>query len=124
MSAPGGAHFIEEFSGSTGIEFAAEQLTDFGRLGLELLDQTADVIAVARQLRFEIVDWAGQNSLDDAGVDRFHAHLKPGIEAPHQCWPICSGVLSLAASAVAASAVKVSSGSTVSLSEVRNTQSM
>jgi hypothetical protein len=27
MSAPGGAHFIEEFSGSTGIELAAEQLT-------------------------------------------------------------------------------------------------
>jgi hypothetical protein len=60
---PGGAHFLEEFSGSTGIELAAEQLTDFGRLGLELLDQTADVIAVARQLRFEIIDLAGQNGL-------------------------------------------------------------
>jgi hypothetical protein len=60
---PGSAHFIEEFSGSTGIEVAAEQLADFGRFGLELLDQAADVVAIARQLRFEIIDLAGQNTV-------------------------------------------------------------
>jgi hypothetical protein len=63
------------------------QTVGFGldhRLGLELLDQAADVVAIARQLRFEIVDLAGQNGLDDAGVDRLDSHLEPGLEGPHQ----------------------------------------
>ena len=34
----GGAHFLHEFSCSTLIEFASEELTDLGRLCIELFD--------------------------------------------------------------------------------------
>jgi hypothetical protein len=44
---------------------------------------------------FEIVDLAGQNGLDDAGVDRLHSHLDPGFEGPHQMLADLQGGLEL-----------------------------
>src|SRR3954471_9459901 len=45
----GGAHFVDEFLRAARVQLAPQQLTDLGRLGVELLDQAAQVVAVACQ---------------------------------------------------------------------------
>jgi hypothetical protein len=117
-------HFIHEFSRSSPVEITSEELTDFRWLRIELLDKTADVVTVARQLRLEIIQLVGEDRLDDAGVDRLGPISNSASNARTRCWPICSGVLSLAATSVAASSVTTSSGATRSSSEALSTQSI
>jgi hypothetical protein len=44
----GGAHLVHEFCRAARVQVAPQQPADLGRLGVELLDQAAQVIAVAR----------------------------------------------------------------------------
>jgi hypothetical protein len=65
----GGAHFVHEFPRSSRVEIAAEELTVFGWFRIELLDKTADVVAVARQLRLEVVQLTGEDMEPAADQD-------------------------------------------------------
>ena len=59
------------------VEITPEELTDFRWLGIELLDETADVVAVSRQLRLKVVQLTGEDRLDDAGIDRPRPDFEP-----------------------------------------------
>lgn len=48
------------------VEITSEELTEFRWLRIELLDKAANIVAVARQLRLEIVQLTGEDRLDDA----------------------------------------------------------
>ena len=65
----GGAHLVHEFLRTARVQVAPQQAADLGRLGVELLDQAGQGIAVARQLWLQFVEFAGENCLDDAGGD-------------------------------------------------------
>jgi hypothetical protein len=56
----GGTHLVQEFLRTARIQIAAHQKADLGRLGVELLDQAAQVVAAARQLRLQFVEFAGE----------------------------------------------------------------
>jgi hypothetical protein len=70
----GGAHFVQEFLRAARVQIAAQQTADLGRLGVELLDQAAQIVAGARQLRLQFVEFAGQSAKPSmwpaAGPDR------------------------------------------------------
>jgi hypothetical protein len=46
--------------------------------------QAAQIVTVARQLRLEFVEFAGEDRLDHAGGDGLGADLEPGLERAHQ----------------------------------------
>ena len=111
-------------SRATRVQVAPQQQADLGGLGVELLDQAPQVVTVARQLRLQLVEFAGQDRLDDMAAMGLAPISNPASNARTRCWPICSGVFSFAPSSVAASSVRTSSGVTPSSSDALNTQSM
>jgi hypothetical protein len=64
--APCGTHFIHEFSRSSRVEISSEALTDFRWLRIEPLHKATDIIAVTRQMLLKVVQFTGEDRLDDA----------------------------------------------------------
>lgn len=67
---PGREHLVGEFLGSCGVEFAAQEALNLHRLGVELIRQGPDIVAMPGEARFEIVDLLRQDRLDDFQRDR------------------------------------------------------
>ena len=80
----GGTHLGHEFTRARRVQVAAQQAADFGGLGVELLDQAADVVAVPGQTWLQVIDLQRQHSLDHALVDGLGANLEAGFERAHE----------------------------------------
>src|SRR5512147_575225 len=76
----GGAHLPDQLGRTLRVEAAAQQLAHLGGLGVELVAERSDVIAMAGELRLQVVDPPRQYGLDDRAIDWLHACLEPGLE--------------------------------------------
>ena len=76
----GGTHLVGELVGPGRVEIAAQQLSDLGGSGVELLAERAEVVAVPGELGLEIVQPPRQHGLDRGLVDRLHAGLEARFE--------------------------------------------
>ena len=52
----GGAHFIDQLGRTLRVEVAAQKLADFGGSGVELFAERFDIVAMADELRLQVVD--------------------------------------------------------------------
>lgn len=79
------------FRNRIGSRLPPEQLADFRWLRIELLSK-----AVARQLRFEVVQLTGEDRIDEAGIDRLRPDFEPDralradLQAENQLLPALS----------------------------------
>jgi len=68
-----GAHFVGQLTGARGVQVAAHQALDLGRLGVELLGKGPHAVAVPGQPWLQLVELLGQHGLDHLGRDRLLA---------------------------------------------------
>ncbi|MGZ9006452.1 MAG: hypothetical protein ACXW20_21980 [Burkholderiales bacterium] len=54
--ASSGAHFIDQLGRTLRVEAAAQELADFGGLGVVLFAESFDVVALAGVLRLQVID--------------------------------------------------------------------
>ncbi|MBI7468846.1 hypothetical protein JEV30_30180 [Pseudomonas aeruginosa] len=62
---PGRLHLLPQFGRSRWIQRIAEQRTNLGRLGIELLCQAFGVVAVACERGFQVIQLSRQHGLDE-----------------------------------------------------------
>src|SRR5689334_2122917 len=80
----GGKHFVGEFAGAGCVQFAAQQTLDLNRLGVELLGEGTDTVAVSGQPGLEVIDLLRQHRLNHLRCDRLLADPEPFFECERQ----------------------------------------
>jgi hypothetical protein len=71
---------LGQLTGIFGIKGARQEGADIRRPSIEVRDQSRRIVTISGQRRFEIVDGAGQDLLDDFGGNRLGAEAKALLE--------------------------------------------